>query len=75
MNYHYAPLAKATLIFDIELLELKKKSALNIVPKGSGFYVVLGLAVMLCLIVYELYKRYSKQTEEAKKHKRKGKKK
>ena len=70
----FPPTAKATLIFDIELLELKKKSAMGLIPKGSGFYVTLGLVVMLCLGVYELYKRYSKQTEDAKKNKRKGRK-
>lgn len=62
-------------MFNIEVLELKKKSSLPIgfIPSGSGFYIVLGVVAVCCLIVYELYKRSTKQNEDAKKHKKKGK--
>lgn len=54
----------ATLIFHVELLQLKKKSLVSI-PQGNGFYVTLGVVALLTLGGYELYKRYNKQSDES----------
>ena len=56
--------AGATLIFHVELLELKKKSLVSI-PQGNGFYLTLGVVALLILGGYEIYKRYNKQSDES----------
>lgn len=71
-------LAKATSILDVEVLQLKKKSSLStfniILPQESGFYVVLGEVGVCVLVVYELYKRSTKQSQGTKKQRKiKGK--
>ena len=60
--------AKSTLIFSVELIEIKQKSLIPL-PKGTGFYTILGVVAVILLIGYELYKRANQQTKEAKKQK------
>ena len=40
----------------MELIEIKQKSLIPL-PKGTGFYTILGVVAVILLIGYELYKR------------------
>ncbi|KAL5493579.1 hypothetical protein EMCRGX_G014783 [Ephydatia muelleri] len=58
----------AVLLFSVELLDLKKRSILS-VPQGSGFYTAVGVAVLIGLGAYELYRRAKQETAKPAKSK------
>ena len=65
----YMPTGGATLVFSVELLELKKKPFIK-VPSGSGFYGYVGVVLVLGLVGYELYRRAANSSAESKRSKK-----
>lgn len=63
----YFSVADSVLIFDIELLEIKKPSLLGNIQSNSntGLYTLLGVLLVISLIGYELYKRYNNDTTKS----------
>ena len=56
-------------MFEVELLELTKAPVVRM-PEGRGFWTALGVAAVLALLGYELYRRAGKEQKEAKKTKK-----
>ena len=61
----------ATLIFSIELLELKRPSA---VPVNRDTLTLLGLVVLGGMAIFEVVRRYRKEDENLKQQKKISKK-
>lgn len=57
------------MVFEVEMLEIKKPPVVR-VPRGGGFWTILGVVLLLAMAGYELYRRANKQTEEAKRTKK-----
>lgn len=68
-NLSFTRQGGATLVFSIELLEIKQKGFITL-PSGAGFYTAIGIFVIILLIVYELYKRVGTSEVKNKKQKR-----
>ena len=65
----YIYTGEATLVFEVEMLDIKKPPMLR-VPQGGGFWTILGVVLLLVMAGYELHRRANKQSEEAKKAKK-----
>lgn len=59
----------SVLLFSVELLDLKKRSILNAFQGGSGFYTACGVALLIGLVAYELYRRAKQETAKPTKSK------
>ena len=56
--------AGATLLFSVELFELQKKPLVKM--PGNQFWIYVGIAAVVVLLIYELYKRATSKGEEKK---------
>ena len=72
---YYSILARATLMFHVELLDLQKPSIMGNIPSGGSSFTLIGVVVILGFVGYELYKRANTQSDAGKKVKSGGKRK
>ena len=61
----------ATLIFSVELLELKKPSA---IPLNRDVLTLFGVVALVGLLIYEAVRRWKRESEDMKQQKKAAKK-
>ena len=62
----------AVLEFEVELVNLAKKPYISM-PQGNGFLTAAGIVVIAVIVIYEFYKRASRQGVELRDNKKREK--